>query len=63
MLIQDLIGQGAFPGAGYTGHAGKDTQRDLHIDVLQVILPRALYGYIARGLSPLLRDRDGQLTA
>ena len=37
-LVQNLVGQRALSGTGNAGDAGKDTQRNIHIDVFQVIL-------------------------
>ena len=36
-LIENLIDQTGFSGAGYTGDAGKGPQRNGHIDVFQVV--------------------------
>ena len=37
-FIQNFIHQAGLAGTGYTRHAGQRSQRDLHIDIFQIIL-------------------------
>ena len=41
LLVQDLVDQAALARARYAGDAGEHAQREGHIDVAQVVLPRA----------------------
>ena len=44
LLKEDLIDQGGLAGAGYAGNHDKLAKRDIHIDVLEVVFTRSLYG-------------------
>ena len=61
IFVQNLIHQGGLAGAGHAGDAGHDAQRELHVDVLQVVLFCAPDRKPAGGLPALLRHRDLQL--
>ena len=66
-FVQNLVGQRALSGTGNAGDAGKDTQRNIHIDVFQVILGGSQDFQPAGGLFPFLRNRNlpfaGQILA
>ena len=57
-LVKNLVDQGAFPGTGYAGDAGKYPQRKLHVDIFQVILGRPLHRQPSGGLLPLRGHRN-----
>ena len=39
--VKDFVDQGGFAGAGNAGHAGENAERNLDIDVLEIVLARA----------------------
>ncbi len=41
LFIEDLVDEARFAGAGHAGHAGKGAERELDVDVAQVIFRRA----------------------
>ena len=43
MFINNFIHQRAFAGTRHAGHTGEHTQWDIHIDVLQIVLPGTFY--------------------
>ncbi len=49
-----FLEKSAFAGAGYTGDTNERTQREFHVDILQVMLPRAshLKGLPVRSAAP-----------
>ena len=58
MLVEDLIDQGALSGTGDAGYTSHDTQRNFHINIFQIVLPRSPDRKIPCGLSALLRHRN-----
>ena len=62
-LVEDLVHQRAFAGAGNTGHTGHHAERKTDVDILQVIFRSSFYRDPARGLSALRRNRNGKLAA
>ena len=64
MLIKDLVYQTGFAGAGHAGHGRKGSQRDLHINALQVVLYCAVdRQFFAVARPPLSWYRDLALAA
>src|ERR687893_1710745 len=54
-LVQDLVYEGALPGPGHTGYAGKDPERELDVHALEVVLGRAEEPYDPARLAALFR--------
>ena len=59
-LIEDLIDQRTLSRTGYAGHAGKYSERELYVDVLQIVLRCAEDCQPACRFSSCLRNRDLQ---
>src|SRR5204862_3676918 len=63
-LVQNLVDERRFPRARYAAHAAQDAQRDLDVDLLQIVLGGALDLDVAGGTAPAARDlnhaRPGQ---
>ena len=57
-LVENLVDQGTLAGAGNAGNAGHHAQREVHVDVLQVVLRSALHRNPATGFTPLGRHRN-----
>ena len=63
-LIEDLIHERTFARAGLPGDDGEGTERDGHVDVLQIVFVSAMDGERESvSFSPLFRQRDVFLTA
>src|SRR5918998_980477 len=54
-LVKDLVYEGALPGPGHTGYAGKDPERELDVHALEVVLGRAEEPYDPARLTALFR--------
>ena len=59
-LVEDLVNQGAFSGAGHAGNAGHHPQWEGNIDILQIVLRRSLNRNPACGASAFLWNRNGK---
>ena len=62
-FIKDFIDQRAFSGTGYTGDTGKDTDRELNIDIFKVIFSGSTDRQPAHGLAPCFGYRDTDTAA
>ena len=62
-LVQDFIDQRALTGAGNTCDTGHHSQRDIYVDMLQVVLCRTLYMKKSGWFLPHFRYRDLQPSA
>jgi hypothetical protein len=65
-LIQHLVNKRALARAADAGHGHERPQREAHVDVLQVVLPRPLDDegrpvFLSLGDAPVRRHRDGLL--
>ena len=56
-LVQDFVDQRAFPGAGNACHASHHSQRELHIYILQIVLPGSDHLQPSGRFCPLLGYR------
>ena len=62
LLVEDLVHQRTFPAAGDPRHAGKRPQRNGHVNILQVVLRRAVHNEVmAVSLPPHRRHGDRPL--
>ena len=57
-LVEDLVDQRGLARARHAGDRREDAERDLDVDVLEVVLGRALDLHVAARLAPLGRDLD-----
>ena len=57
-LVQDVVDQRGFPGPRHAGHAAEDAQRDLHVDVREVVLAGPLDLDVAARPAPALGQLD-----
>ena len=57
-LIEDFINQGTLTGPGNTGDTGHDSQWNIHINVLQVVLGRSFDCQKSGWFLPHFRYRD-----
>ena len=62
-LVQDFIDQRALTGAGNTCDTGHYSQRNIYVDMLQVVLCRTLYMKKSGWFLPHFRYRDLQPSA
>ena len=42
-LVEDVVYQRRFSTAGHAGHQGQESDGDLHVDVLEIVLAAAFY--------------------
>ena len=63
MLVQDFVDQRTLTGTGYTGDAGENSQRELYINILQVILLRPQYFQVSGRLAAYSGNRNLNLSA
>ena len=62
--VEDVVHQGALAGARHAGHGDEAPQRDLHIQVLEVVLARPAHDQpVVAGRSAQRRHRDAALAA
>ena len=57
-LVENLVNQRTLAGAGNAGDAGHHAQREVHVNVLQVVLRSPLHRNPTAGLTPLGRHRN-----
>ena len=62
-FVQNFIDKGTLSRSGDSGHAGHDTEREIHVDIFQIVLFCSDYLQPARRLSALGRNRNFQLSA
>ena len=58
LLVDDLVDEAGLAGAGHAGHTGERPERDLHVDILEVVFRRAIDAQEIPVARPALR-RDG----
>ena len=58
LIVKNLIDQRALSGAGNTGHKAQDAQRNLHINMLQIVHGCAAHRKPSGGLTPHCGDRN-----
>ena len=63
IFIQDFIDEAALPAAADAGDAGQHAEGNLHVNMLQVVLLRAVNRQIAGRLPPLFRNGNRLCTA
>ena len=57
-LVEHVVDEARLAGARHARHAAEDAERHLHVDLLEVVLGRAVDLHVARRLSPRGRDVD-----
>ena len=57
--VKHVVNERALPRAGHACDARENAERKLHVDPLEIVLPRALHRDGAARLPPLRRHRDG----
>src|SRR5215211_7210829 len=64
-VVQDVLDQGGFPGARDTRNGDEEPERNLDVDVAQIVLASAFDSYRSRriGGTPPLWNVDRQLAA
>ena len=63
VFVKDLVYQGTLARARNAGNNGHDPQRDLHVDILEVVDARAAHLDPSGGLPAVFRYRNGLLPA
>ena len=62
-FVQNFIDKRTLSRSGDSGHTGHDTEREIHVDIFQIVLFCSDYLQPARRLSALGRNRNFQLSA
>lgn len=63
IFVQNLIDKGGFSGTGHACHTGKNTQRNFHVDLFEIVLRSTLYRQPSARLSSRFRYGNPQPAA
>src|SRR5690606_38839356 len=61
--VQDIVDERALPRSADTGHAGEGAERDVYVEVLEVVLPRAAHDQLLPVAGAALRGNLDALVA